>query len=601
MAVTSRPAPDDLSREDLLRLFDAVEAMTRASAEPDYERALDALLRIAAEATSSDRSNVFLVDEPKGVLAIVGVYPRDEELRSKYRTIPLETRTGAVIRAGTPATWTIDDAGEVGTHARALGIRRIAAVPLFVQGKATAAMNLVRYEDRAYDERELRFAQILGELLVVYLENARLYADARRRLEETRALLDVGRTLHASIELEPRLQISAEILSRMLDASQAFVLLLEDGGTVLHGVASSDPALRDDFSLVRIPIESPSIAAMAVKRRRAVAVEDARSSELVSKELVARYGEMSVLALPLLVQDEPIGAVVIDDSRAARSWTLIEIERAELLAQSVALAVANSRLYEEVRRHSSELERAQQELVKRERLAALGQLAATLAHEVRNPLGVMFNSLGTLGKLLPPSGDAQTLLAIMSEEAVRLERLVRELLDFARPLAPSLELESLGNVIEGAVAAAAREVGASSTALATDIPADMPLVRLDASMIRRAIVNLVVNGVQAAGPSGRVRVTASLERRSGRRFARIDVSDTGPGIAPELASRIFEPFFTTKATGTGLGLAVVKSIVDSHGGEIVVDPRAGATTLSLYVPADPDSTEMRAATLRAGW
>ena len=598
--MVARPGPDDLSREDLLRLVDAVHAMTRASAEPDDERALDALLMIAADATESDRSNVFFVDEAHHVLSLVHAYPRDAEVWAKYRTIPIDSRTGSAIRSGRPTMWTIEEAGAVGDAARALGVRHIAAVPLFVQGKPSAAINLVRHGDRPYDETQLRFAQILGELLVVYLENVRLYADARRRLEETRMLLDVGRTIHASIELEPRLQMSAEVLARVLDASRAFVMLLEDDDSVLHGVATSSAELRDEFRFVQIPMDSPSIAARAVKTRRAVVVEDARASTEVNAQLVERYGQASLLALPLVVQDKAIGAVVIDDARRIRTWTRAEIERAELLAQSVAVAIANARLYEEVVRRSSELERAQQQLVNRERLAALGQLAATLAHEVRNPLGVMFNSLGTLGKMLPAEGDAATLLAIMSEEAARLERLVRELLDFARPLAPSLEPESLRGVVEGAVDAAAREVGASA-AISTQIAGDLPLVRCDASMLRRAIVNLVVNGVQAAGPSGRVRVTASLERRGGRRYARIDVSDTGPGIPPELASRIFEPFFTTKATGTGLGLAVVKSIIDSHGGEIAVDSRAGATTLTLLVLADPESKEMRAATVRSGW
>ncbi|HEY8076738.1 MAG TPA: GAF domain-containing protein, partial [Labilithrix sp.] len=445
--MTPRPAPDDLSREDLLRLFEAIEAMTHASAEPDYERAIDALLRIAAEATASDGSNVFLVDEPKRVLVMAGVWPRDEALRTSYRTIPLESRTGAVIRSGKPASWTIEEAGEVGTRARELGIRRVAAVPLFVQGNPTAAMNLVRRDDRAYDDAQLRFAQILGEMLVVYLENVRLYADARRRLEETRTLLDAGRALHASIELEPRLETSVTVLAKLVDASRAFAFLLEDGDKFLHGVATSDPTVRDAFRRVRVPMDTPSISVDAVKARRTAVVEDTGTVSTASKELRERFGDASLVVVPLVVQDKPIGVVVVAEAQRRRSWTRAEVERIELVAQSVAVAVANARLYEEVRRRSSELERAQQELSRRERLAALGQLAATLAHEVRNPLGVMFNSLGTLGKMLPPSGDAHTLLAIMSEEAVRLERLVRELLDFARPLAPSLEPESLRPII----------------------------------------------------------------------------------------------------------------------------------------------------------
>jgi signal transduction histidine kinase len=194
------------------------------------------------------------------------------------------------------------------------------------------------------------------------------------------------------------------------------------------------------------------------------------------------------------------------------------------------------------------------------------------------------------------------LLAIMREEAGRLEQLVRELLDFARPLVPALEPEPLDSVLVGAVDAASRAIGASAPAITVEIVPDLPKVRIDASMIHRAVVNLVVNACQAAGPGGRITVRAWVDRRAARRFARIDVTDSGPGIPPELRSRIFEPFFTTKATGTGLGLAVVKSIVESHGGEIEVVSAVGeATTLSLLLPIDVTRSDSSEPSVRIGW
>jgi signal transduction histidine kinase len=235
------------------------------------------------------------------------------------------------------------------------------------------------------------------------------------------------------------------------------------------------------------------------------------------------------------------------------------------------------------------LRSAERELVNRGRLAAVGQLAATMAHEVRNPLGVLFNSISTLEKKLPAGGDTGTLLAIMREEAVRLERLVRELLDFARPLSPSLSSESLGALVRGAVEAASLEVGPNHPSILVEIAPDLPLVRVDASMMRQAIVKLLVNALQAASATGTVDVHASLRKLEGRRFARIDITDTGPGIAAEIARHVFDPFFTTKPTGTGLGLAIAKSIVESHGGLIDLHSVPGTgTTVGISIGVDPE-------------
>ena len=297
--------------------------------------------------------------------------------------------------------------------------------------------------------------------------------------------------------------------------------------------------------------------------------------------------ENGVMAVPLLVHGRPIGAILIEATSSPRLWTEPDVERAELIAQNVAVGIANARLYDEVRRHAAQLEHAQQELVKRERLAALGQLGATLAHEVRNPLAVIFNSLGTLGKMLPADGDAPVLLAILREEAGRLERLVRELLDFARPAAPSFELESIASVVKDAVEAAKQEIGSSGATVMIDSADDLPCLRLDRSMLRRAVLNLVVNGAQAAGPSGTVRVRASVAQCRGHLHARVDVHDSGGGIPASVAPHVFEPFFTTKATGTGLGLAIVKGIVESHRGEVLIEScETRGTTVSMLLPID---------------
>jgi PAS domain S-box-containing protein len=262
------------------------------------------------------------------------------------------------------------------------------------------------------------------------------------------------------------------------------------------------------------------------------------------------------------------------------------IENLERRNQELALMHAeNARLYADVQRSYETLARTQRELVKRERLAALGELAAVVAHEVRNPLAVIFNSLGSLKRLGQNSADAPMLLEIVGEEADRLNRIVSDLLDFARPNEPSLQPESLEDVIGRAAEAASGAVAQQSVRLEMNISKDLPPVPADARMLRQAFINLVVNAIQATPKGGRVRLEATPVREGDRALACIEVIDEGPGIPANVVDHIFQPFFTTKATGTGLGLAVVKRIVDAHRGDVAFRSAPGqGTTFTVRLP-----------------
>jgi two-component system, NtrC family, sensor histidine kinase HydH len=256
----------------------------------------------------------------------------------------------------------------------------------------------------------------------------------------------------------------------------------------------------------------------------------------------------------------------------------------ESVGSQMAVLLEQARLYDDLRNSYVELARAQAEVVRHERLAALGEVAAVMAHEVRNPLGVIFNSLTSLKKLLTPSGDVELLLRIVGEEADRLNRIVGDLLDFARPYAPERSTVNLETLVANAVQAASASVGTAGIHIVTEFPQVLPEVALDGHLVRQALVNLVVNAVQAMPKGGTVTVRTEIERDDGRGWARIAVTDQGPGIPPQAADRIFQPFFTTKATGTGLGLAVVKRIAEAQLGEVLVNTGSSGTTFTLRLP-----------------
>lgn len=232
---------------------------------------------------------------------------------------------------------------------------------------------------------------------------------------------------------------------------------------------------------------------------------------------------------------------------------------------------------------SRELEAAHQALVQKERLAALGELSAVVAHEVRNPLAVVFNATAGLRRAQPGSPDHAALVSIVQEEAERLRDIVSDLLEFARPRPPVLAIASLDEIVRSAVEAACSVVGAERTDVIVEVEGEVERMTCDDRLVRQAIVNLVTNALQANGRRGPVLVGVSEDRS--RRAMLVKVTDDGNGVSEELREKIFTPFFSTRPKGTGLGLTVVRRCADAHGGDIVVHPSdAGGATFELQLP-----------------
>ncbi len=259
-------------------------------------------------------------------------------------------------------------------------------------------------------------------------------------------------------------------------------------------------------------------------------------------------------------------------------------------ARYAALSVELERRTKEVRTRTRELRRsyeelraAQEELVKKEQLAVVGELAAVIAHEVRNPLAIIANAVAGLRKQAISREDHDTLLAILDEETSRLNRLVTDLLRYARPVNLQRQQFSIADLLE-------RTLGLASTdrkAIKVELRVECHEGRIwgDANLLRQVFDNLVDNAVQAMGTGGvlTVRVRASTEE--GVDGVAVDIIDTGEGMDTQVRSRARDPFFTTRPSGTGLGLAIVDRIVDAHGGHFAIDSRAGeGTTVTVFLP-----------------
>ena len=222
------------------------------------------------------------------------------------------------------------------------------------------------------------------------------------------------------------------------------------------------------------------------------------------------------------------------------------------------------------------------EQIKRaDRLSAIGQLSASLAHEIRNPLASIDGAANLIESEQTPQEMRKASLAIIRKEVQRLNRLLTNLLDFARPRKPEFQTVRADRLIDAIIALAGHSAQQKGIALHKDVPATVPAFECDPEQMQQVILNLAINAVQAMTGAGEIVLAARLEDSS----VVISVRDQGPGINHEDLDKVFNPFYTTKDAGTGLGLSVVYQIVNQHGGVVTADRNPeGGMTFSLTIP-----------------
>jgi two-component system, NtrC family, sensor histidine kinase HydH len=220
------------------------------------------------------------------------------------------------------------------------------------------------------------------------------------------------------------------------------------------------------------------------------------------------------------------------------------------------------------------LEQAQEAARRSERLAALGQMSAGLAHEIRNPLGVIKGSAEMLQEKLKETNPLATELAgYISSETNRLSALITRFLDFARPLHTELIRQDVRPLLDHALYSVtlARKENDGKVRVEREYQPDLPLVPLDEGLLEQAFVNLIQNAYDAMGSAGGTLTLSAASTNGDRDGIEVRIEDTGPGVSAQLREQIFNPFVTTKKTGVGLGLSIVSRIIDGHHGTIRIE------------------------------
>ena len=266
-----------------------------------------------------------------------------------------------------------------------------------------------------------------------------------------------------------------------------------------------------------------------------------------------------------------------------------EIGQLEVSFESMASSLLESRA--NLEENLVSLQQAQEDLIRSEKMASVGRLSAGLAHELGNPLGSLLGFLHLLRQTGLSDQDRSEYLRRMEAELIRMDGIIRSLLDFARPVGTKIEPVDLTRVVNDALALAKVQKWFAGLDVKVDIQPDLPNVRGDANRLVQVMLNLLANAGQAMAGSGSLIISAST-RQTG---VRLQVADNGPGIASRDLPHIFEPFFTTKepGRGTGLGLSVSLGIVEMLGGRLEVESTPGEKTVfSIFLPLEKETVEL---------
>lgn len=376
----------------------------------------------------------------------------------------------------------------------------------------------------------------------------------------------------------------AEIL--IVDADAAFArslrVVLQAAGYVARYAAGGETALE------LIDTKPPDLIILAVQL-----------PDLSGYDVARRVKARADMFIPIIMMGNALEEAALSLNAGADEFVRKPFENAELLMRIRAmlrlkqttdeLAELNATLEQKVIERTRQLEQAHAQLRHAEKLASLGRLAASLAHEINNPLTGILNYAYLIKAELPPDSAVQEDMAMIERQINSIAQIVQRLRDFSKPPRKERRTINLNAVIEEVLALTRKDLEKNRIRIVRDLDPALPPVLASAEQIGEVLLNLVINARDAMSQGG----TLTVRTRAADNQVHLEVADTGDGIPPEVMERIFEPFFTTKGErGTGLGLSICYSIIQDHHGTISVDSRPGqGTTFTIKLPLVGQGTD----------
>ncbi|MCC7201710.1 MAG: GAF domain-containing protein [Nitrospirae bacterium] len=583
----------------------------------DLHFVLDSVLRMISELLDAGFGILTLYDVETQELVTKSIHGADHSLIPSLRFRLGEGTTGWIGEHRESIM--LNNVDENDPKMTIVRLNNLIGVPLLVKDRLIGTIEIAnKISAPGFSSPNLMFLSTFAGHAAVAIENARLYEQTRKlaeenikRVTELSILHEISSTLGTTLELDKLLHIilTGVTIGGGLGFNRAVLFLYDERNDVLRGVLGIGPdsgeeahriwasqpstgSLRDRIlsdddmaihkssninklatSLV-IPVEGgTSVLARTVIDKRGFIIENAHDDPRVLPALRDIIKTESFATAPLMAKGKVIGTIFVDNLFTRRPITEDDMRFLMMFANQAGLTIENALIYSNLEETNKSLREAQEKLIQQEKMAALGEMATSMAHEIRNPLV----SIGGFARRLrdkPVTGEqVRKYSEIIYEEVSRLEQILQEILAFARESRPAFVTTDINKVIDDVFILFKDTLSSKNIKVSTAISHDVPLISADPQQLKQVFINLFTNAEQAMDETGGVLYIESKLSDKLPPEIIIEISNTGPLIPQDIMANIFNPFFTTKSSGTGLGLAIVHRIIDSHKGKIHVKNR----------------------------
>lgn len=568
------------------------QIVLRLNSPLELDMVLEYITAAAMELIDASNLHIYLYDNKNSEFTFCSALWRDGRREPAVPHPRPDGLTYSVIESGEAIV--IDDAKSHALYSKGAsqfwGIEAIAGFPLKHNNQVIGAFTVTFLHPHRFTHEEILLMNLLADQASIAVENARLFTDAKRRLRDTSALVEVAKQITGNLKVDMVMQTTVQMLKHLFNARASTIALLTEDGEEL--VIAAGAGIKPEFQLVRMRLGN-ALSGMAVSRREVMYVRDTYEQEnfLFFDDIVR-----SLLVVPMVNRDEVLGTLTVDSDQP-NAFDETDIQLMTIAAAQVSIAIANARLFETLQDRAAELARAYEDLKENDRLK--DELVQNVSHELRTPLTFVRGYVdllldGEMGELNPDQASA---LQIVSDKTTEITRLVADIMSLQRIDADNLVFEEFSMRELVATAVDCYRIGDTtnpSVKVSYRAICDKAMIRGDKGRLNQVLDNLIGNALKFSPTGGEIEVRL-LERRDD---LLVVVKDEGIGVPPEKAARIFERFYQVDGTsrrrfgGAGLGLAIAKRIIDVHGGDIWVQSKVNeGSSFYFWLPKQSPEAE----------